>query len=141
MAVRSMIQVVSEEMEACLSERVPEDVDAVYDVATVLMPDMCSDGHFHGMKPMVRMGLYVDFSDEKVHRSPVNTSVIIPAWYVQDGDTDPVREAVDHLWNDACFANMMEPLAPMLNKAAAMEGGEDFLVDDDEEVEVDDEEE
>lgn len=131
MTVRSMIQVVSDQMAESLAERVPEDVEVVYDVATVMMPNLCEDGHMHGVKPMVRLGIYADFSDEKVHRAPVNISVVIPHWYVQDGDTSPVEEAVEVLWSDAIFANLMEPLAPLLHGVAEEMGAEEVEVDDD----------
>lgn len=145
MTVRSMKQVLDDFACVHLNQTVPEDVDCVHDIASILMPDICAEGHLHGYKSVVKVNLWTKFPDGPGgEQSPaVHLSATMPAYHVYDGDTAPLEHVLDEMWTDTVFMTTANSALPEMYQALCeiapdqIEDDPDFDGDDEEDDEDD----
>lgn len=125
MTVRSMHTVLTECAVQHLSSMVPEDVEAVVNVAVTNTLEQCDEGHL-GMTPTVRVDLWCRFTIDETPTSgrfsEISSAYDIPLWMVKDGDTAPLTRTLDALWEQAQFMVVMAGALPEMQEAYAEAG-------------------
>lgn len=111
MTVRSMAQV----MEACAAEHlatlVPEDVDCIFNLSTVMMPNVCSEGHMHGVRSVYQIGLHLIYPEvEQNLPREISVGSQVDLCMVSDGDTALLESLLDGLWEQVVFLRMMSQM-------------------------------
>lgn len=123
MTIRSMQAVLDQCATDYLDAIVPEGVEIVFDIATVIWPDQCDDCGSINPEPMVRIGLYAEFPRPLASIS-MYTSLMLPYAYLSDGDIHPLEHALGVLWGNLQFMNVTSEVMPDLVHVAEEHDGQ-----------------
>lgn len=122
MTVKSMSQRLEQYASEHLGRVVPEDVVIVYDVATVIQPVVCEDGHVHP-ETKVRVHLYAEFPRPR-SKTCISSSLEMPFDFVSDGDLQPMAHVLDTLWEHLRFLNITGDVMPDIYRVVMEQGDE-----------------
>lgn len=130
MPVRSLLTVLNDFAVAHMQVVVPEDVEVIVGVTPTY--EMSVANGVLEQEAVARVDLYVEWDvrapGERTHPSTgkirtVSLSINLPLWWVKDGDTGPLAEKLDALWDQAQFMMLAAEALPGLHEVLDEEGG------------------
>lgn len=119
MTIRSTHEVLNDFALKHMQVVVPEDVDAMVNVAVVQMPEFCQHGDMIGTDTYAQVDLWAQMpSGGRGRKRPPAVAVTghLPWWMVRDGDVEPIKGLLDHLWTEAQFLALVHPTMNSLHR-------------------------